>query len=227
MEMIHTYSLIHDDLPAMDDDDLRRGRPTNHKVFGEAIAILAGDALLTQAFNLLSKNGKIPVSVIPKAVEVVSAGAGSMGMVGGQVLDIEMGEGKWTRQTRKRQTEILKTIHESKTAALIQSSILAGAVLAGASRKQARNLAEYGWKAGLAFQIADDILDVVGNKKLLGKKGSDARNKKLTYPALYGIERSRREAERLILDAKKRIGGFGKRSEILRELADYIIQRTY
>ena len=227
MEMIHTYSLIHDDLPAMDDDDLRRGRPTNHKVFGEAIAILAGDALLTQAFNLISKNDKITPSVIPAAIEAISQGAGSRGMVGGQVTDIEMGEGQWTKRPHKKQVEILKTIHESKTAALIQASIMAGAILAGANRKPLKHLSDYGRKAGLAFQIADDILDVVGNKELLGKRGSDRENRKLTYPAVFGLERSRRQALELVKDAKQSLKIFGKRAEILNELADYIVERTH
>lgn len=229
LEMIHTYSLIHDDLPAMDDDDLRRGRPTSHKIFGEGIAILAGDSLLTYAFDLVSKNAKIfsSHSPIAEVLHVIAEGAGFKGMVGGQVTDLEMGEGVWQKAPRRKQIEVLNAIHASKTAALIQASIAAGAILAGAGKGAVRNLSEYGRDIGLAFQIADDILDIVGDKKLLGKKGSDTRNKKLTYPALYGVERSRQEAERLILDAKKRVGGFGKRSGILRELADYIIQRTY
>ena len=138
LELIHTYSLIHDDLPAMDDDDLRRGRPTNHKVFGEAIAILAGDALLTYAFQLIAKNGKIAPALIAKAVEAVSKGAGDKGMVGGQVVDIEMGEGRWRKETWKSQGQILKAIHESKTAALIRASILAGTLLAEAGPRQVK-----------------------------------------------------------------------------------------
>lgn len=227
MEMIHTYSLIHDDLPAMDDDDMRRGRPTNHKVFGEAIAILAGDALLTQAFKLVAKNGSIPSSVIPLAVETIAEGAGCRGMVGGQVVDIEMGEGEWARQPRRKQIEVLKTIHESKTAALIQSSILAGAILARASRRELKHLSDYGKRIGLAFQIADDILDVIGNKKLLGKKGSDRANRKLTYPAIFGLESSRHQALDLVNKAKKSMDIFGGKSKILNELADYIVERTH
>jgi geranylgeranyl diphosphate synthase type II len=227
LELIHTYSLIHDDLPAMDDDDLRRGMPTNHKVFGEAIAILAGDALLTHAFNLIAKNDRIPPSLIPRAVEVISHGAGSKGMVGGQVADIEMGGGKWTRKPRKKRIEILRAIHERKTAALIQASILAGAVLGGASGRQLKRLSVYGQRIGLAFQIADDILDVVGNKKILGKKGSDRANRKLTYPAVFGLEGSRRKAALLIKKARESLEIFGNRAEILKELADYIVERTH
>jgi geranylgeranyl diphosphate synthase type II len=211
----------------MDDDDLRRGRPTNHKVFGEAVAILAGDALLTHAFNLIAKNDRIPCSLIPRAIEAVSRGAGSKGMVGGQVADIEMGDGRWTREPSGKRIGILKAIHESKTAALIQASVLAGAILGGASDRHLKHLADYGWKIGLAFQIADDILDMVGNKELLGKRGSDRENRKLTYPAVFGLKSSQSQAAVLIKEAKRSLKIFGKRAEILNELADYIVERTH
>ena len=230
LELVHTYSLIHDDLPAMDDDCLRRGFPTSHIVFGEGMAILAGDSLLTYAFDLIAKNGKIldsgPAS-IPEVTHIVAECAGFSGMVGGQVVDLEMGEGKWMKQPPKKQIEILKMIHECKTSALIKASVTAGAVLAGASRKEVNHLAEYGRDIGMAFQIADDILDLVGDKKLLGKKGSDIKNKKLTYPAIYGIERSKEHARHLITAAKDSLKIFGSRAVILSELADYIVNRTH
>lgn len=229
MELIHTYSLIHDDLPAMDDDDFRRGKPTNHKVFGEGIAILAGDALLTHAFELIAKNGiiKFCAPAIPKVLSAIATRAGSGGMVGGQVLDLEMEEGRWLKKGTRQQKEILKTIHLTKTAALIQASILAGALLAKTEERKRNQLSEYGKKIGLAFQITDDILDITADKKLLGKKGSDRINKKLTYPALFGIEESRKKAHRLIQKAKEHLQIFGKRGDILRDLADYIVERTY
>ena len=227
LELIHTYSLVHDDLPAMDDDDLRRGRPTSHKVFGEAIDILAGDALLTHAFKLASKNGKIPSSAIPKAVEAIAVGSGTEGMVGGQVLDIQMEGGKWKKLSAKDRAKILRAIHENKTAALLTASVLAGAILAGAPEKKIKSLKEYGRSVGLAFQVADDILDVTADKKLLGKKGSDKANKKLTYVSLYGLERSREMALDLSRRAKSSLKIFGKRGWVLNDLADYIVERTY
>ncbi len=228
LEMIHTYSLIHDDLPAMDDDDLRRGKPTSHKVFGEAIAILTGDALLTYAFHLIAKNSKMVNSagLIPQVVETVAQGAGFAGMVGGQVVDIEMGEGKWFRHPRKKQIEILNAIHRGKTAALIKSSLLAGAYLASARPREVKRLERYAEGIGLAFQIADDILDITGDKKLLGKKGSDQANRKLTYPAIYGLEESKRKARSLVAHAKAELNSFGSKSQVLSELADYIIARS-
>lgn len=229
MEMIHTYSLIHDDLPAMDDDDLRRGRPTSHKVFGEGLAILAGDSLLTYAFDLIAKNAKMMRSQrsLADTLHVVAYGAGCDGMVGGQVVDLEMDGGKWLKKPAAKQKEILNYIHHSKTAALIQASILAGAHQAGADPKRIARLDRYGRRIGLAFQIADDILDIVGDKKLLGKKGSDRENKKLTYPAIYGIEESKKQAEKLVREAKESLSIFGKKAEVLNDLADYIIERTY
>ncbi|MBI1979671.1 MAG: polyprenyl synthetase family protein [Elusimicrobia bacterium] len=229
LEMIHTYSLIHDDLPAMDNDDLRRGRPTNHKVFGEGIAILAGDSLLTFAFDLIAKNAKLLRNRCPlgDVLHSVAEGAGFPGMIGGQVLDLEMGEGQWQSRKRAEQIEILRKIHERKTAALIQASIAAGAYLANAKRTQIKRLQEYGKKIGLAFQVADDILDRVGNKELLGKKGSDLVNQKLTYPALFGIESSYQKATQLTEEAKRCLNPFGPKSNVLKDLADYIVERTY
>ena len=229
LELIHTYSLVHDDLPAMDDDDLRRGRPTSHKVFGEGMAILCGDSLLTYAFDLVAKNGKMLGSraQMPEVLHAVARGAGFDGMVGGQVQDLEMDDGAWMKLSKPRQKEVLDLIHRKKTAALIECSLAAGAHLAGAKKAQVDRLVQYGRKIGLAFQIADDVLDIVGDKKLLGKKGSDAENRKLTYPALYGIEHSRKMAARLIAEAKKALRPFGPRAMVLEDLADYIIERTY
>jgi geranylgeranyl diphosphate synthase, type II len=228
MELIHTYSLVHDDLPAMDDDDLRRGRPTNHKVYGEAIAVLAGDALLTKAFELIARNAKIrPVKpqTVPAVIELISHGAGTFGMIGGQVMDIQAEDGKWEKNTNP--TALLSSIHRHKTAALIRASLQAGATLAGATPKQLSALGEYGEKIGLAFQIADDVLDVVADKKKLGKSGSDAKNKKLTFPALYGLDESRKKAQLLVEDAKKALAPFGKRAQVLKQLANYIIERDH
>jgi len=234
MELIHTYSLVHDDLPAMDDDDLRRGRPTNHKVYGDAIAILAGDALLTNAFELIARNAKIrgvSVKSIPQVVELIAHGAGTFGMVGGQVMDIEMDGGKWQKKgvakSKVHLDQILKSIHRLKTAALIRTSLQAGALLAGASPKQLSRLGEYGEKIGLAFQIADDVLDVVADKKKLGKSGSDAKNKKLTFVALYGLEESKRRAVALVEEAKAAIEPFGHKAQVLKQLANYIVERDH
>lgn len=228
MELIHTYSLVHDDLPAMDDDDLRRGRPTNHKVYGEAIAVLAGDALLTKAFELIARNAKIRAirpQAIPAVMELIAHGAGTFGMIGGQVMDIQVEGGKWKKQ--KNHAALLSGIHKHKTAALIRASLQAGAALAGASPRRLSALGEYGEKIGLAFQIADDVLDVVADKKKLGKRGSDAKNQKLTFPALYGLEASRKKAQQLIEDAKQALAPFGKRAQVLKQLANYIIERDH
>ena len=228
MELIHTYSLVHDDLPAMDDDDLRRGRPTNHKVYGEAVAILAGDALLTKAFELIAKNAKIRgvrPQAVPAVAELIAHAAGTFGMIGGQVMDIGAEGGKW--QKLKNHAFLLQDIHRHKTAALIRASLQAGATLAGASTKQLSSLGEYGEKIGMAFQIADDVLDLVADKKKLGKRGSDAKNKKLTFPALYGLEDSRRKAQHLVEEAKSAVELFGREAQVLKQLANYIIERDH
>jgi geranylgeranyl diphosphate synthase type II len=228
MELIHTYSLVHDDLPAMDDDDLRRGRPTNHKVYGEAVAILAGDALLTKAFELIAKNAKITgvrPQTVPAVLELIARGAGTFGMIGGQVLDMQAEGGKWKKL--KDHTSFLQDIHRHKTAALIRASLQAGATLAGANPKQFKALGLYGDHIGMAFQIADDILDVVADKKKLGKRGSDAKNKKLTFPALFGLEESKRKAQQLVEEAKSALDIFGREAQILKQLANYIIERDH
>jgi geranylgeranyl diphosphate synthase type II len=227
LEFIHTYSLVHDDLPAMDDDDLRRGKPTTHKKFGEATGILAGDALLTDAFRLIAScSGKIPASRAIDAITLLSLAAGEGGMVGGQMRDT-VETGSWRKKSRKTLTETLEYIHLNKTAALIRASLLVGATLAGAGRRKLKAVDDYGKNIGLAFQIADDILDITADKKLLGKRGSDKDNNKLTYPALFGLERSMQMAERHIRRAKQDLKIFGGKADMLRKLADYIIKRQY
>ena len=221
LEMIHTYSLIHDDLPAMDDDDYRRGRLTNHKVFGDAIAILAGDALLTLAFRLIADNADLVSDprVIRDVVAEIADAAGTVGMVGGQVVDIES-EGKAIS------AETLEYIHRHKTAALIRASLRVGARLAGGDAKAVAAITEAGGDLGLAFQIVDDILDVEGSLEELGKTaGSDERKQKATYPGIHGREASRRQAKMLIDRAKERLGVFGQRSAPLLALADYVVER--
>ncbi len=222
LEFIHTYSLIHDDLPAMDDDDYRRGKLTNHKVFGEDIAILAGDALLTEAFHLLSGKelaGRAPAERLLALIHEVSEAAGFFGMVGGQVVDVES-EGKTVDLTT------LKEIHSRKTGAMIRVSVRAGAVLAGADDDKVRALTEYGSHAGLAFQIADDILDVEGDRELLGKEtGADSSRRKATYPALLGVETSREKARDLVERAVGALASFDEKADPLRMMARYMVER--
>ncbi len=222
LELIHTYSLIHDDLPAMDDDDYRRGRLTNHKVFGDAIAILAGDALLTYAFQLVAQNAAlsgVDATVVCGVVAEIAQAAGTLGMVGGQVVDIES-EGQTVTPDQ------LEYIHIHKTAALFRASLSVGARLGGADAAALAAVREAGESLGLAFQIVDDILDVEGSLETLGKTaGSDERKQKMTYPALHGIEASRREARRLIERTKSRLVVFGARSAPLCALADFVVER--
>jgi len=221
MEMIHTYSLIHDDLPAMDNDDYRRGMLTNHKVFGEAIAILAGDALLTLAFKLIALNGARTgdATLLSALVTEVADAAGTDGMVGGQVVDIES-EGKAVS------AETLDYIHTHKTAALIRASLCAGALLARAEPPQLAAMHACGEALGLAFQIVDDILDVEGSSEELGKTaGKDAQQQKATYPAFHGLEASRVKARMLIDQAKQAVAPLGDRAEPIRALADFICDR--
>ena len=223
MEMIHTYSLVHDDLPAMDDDDFRRGRPTNHKVFGEATAILAGDALLTEAFRLLADaeaNLTISPARVIKVIELVARYAGSQGMVGGQVVDMES-EGK------EIDFPTLEYIHTHKTGGLILASVQVGALLGGASDAQLAAIKKFGGAAGLAFQIADDILDIVGDRKSLGKDvGSDQARGKATYPALLGLNESKQRADELYEEALASLASFGETADPLRELARQLIDRN-
>jgi len=222
LELIHTYSLIHDDLPSMDDDDLRRGKPTSHKVFGEALAILAGDALLTEAFHLLTRPDLMR-DVSPRrrlrAINQVARAAGSYGMVGGQVMDI-------ASQGQKIEAHLLEYIHSHKTGALIAASVCTGAIIGGASLSQYKALNRYGEKLGLAFQVIDDLLDVQGEEKKLGKAvGKDQAKGKATYPALFGIAESRRMAEVLVEEALGRLQLFNGRANPLREIARFILKR--
>lgn len=218
VEMIHTYSLIHDDLPAMDNDDLRRGKPTNHKVFGEALAILAGDALLTLAFDILAKNHNKAENALTVIHEIAKA-SGSMGMVGGQAVDMES-EGK------ECNLPLLEYIHIHKTGALMLACIRTGAALANASKKQLESLTRYGEAIGLAFQIADDILDIEGTKKEIGKTvGSDVKKKKITYPSVLGLNESKVRAKELIQLALDVVKGFDDKAEPLRKIAGYVVER--
>ncbi len=223
MEMIHTYSLIHDDLPAMDDDDFRRGNPTNHKVFGEAIAILAGDALLTEAFILLSRPSEVPGvpgEVLLKAVSEIAVCAGSRGMVGGQVVDME------SEGNRQIDFPTVQYIHTHKTGALIKAAVRSGALLGGADSQQLAALTRYGEAIGLAFQIADDILDIEGTTEEIGKDaGSDEARGKATYPAVIGLAESKRLATELIDSAFSALEPLGEKAGPLREIATYIIKR--
>ncbi len=220
IEMIHTYSLIHDDLPSMDNDDYRRGKPSNHKVFGEGVSVLAGDALLTEAFRLLS-GGTTGISPEKNLtiIHEISTAAGFEGMIGGQVADLRA-EGK------EVDMESLNYIHTHKTQALITVSIRAGAIAAGAGEDDMSALSEYGRKTGLAFQIADDILDIESCREILGKDtGSDEGRKKATYPALIGLEQSRKKTRILVEDALSDISRFDEKAEPLRMIARFIAER--
>jgi len=219
LEMIHTYSLIHDDLPALDNDDLRRGRPTCHKVFGDAMAILAGDALLTLAFEVLAKLDAGAERRVELVRELSTASGTVGGMIGGQVNDVE-GEGK--RPT----AQLLDSIHRAKTGALLRASVRMGAIYAGADAEQLKALTGFGEHVGLAFQIVDDILDVEQSSEALGKTaGKDAAQNKITFPAVYGIERSREMAEEERLAAHLSLQPFDERAQRLRELADLVVRR--
>ena len=279
IEMIHTYSLIHDDLPAMDDDDFRRGRPTSHKVFGEALAVLAGDCLLTSAFETIT-SAPLPPQQIAELVRILASAAGGGGMVGGQVLDLEAERGTFlteknsttlsellantscetsktavagladstegSEQTRpfdspnrdfitnesnqlaKTRVEELTTIHKMKTGALIAGALELGAVCAQANSNSRNQLRKYGHCIGLAFQIADDLLDVTGEQTKLGKKpGRDVDLGKLTYPGLLGINESRQKAEQLVQEASRAVEVFGDRSVWLKDLARFIVERDH
>ncbi len=222
IELIHTYSLIHDDLPVMDDDDMRRGKPTNHKVFGEAVALLAGDGLLTKAFHVMT-GADFPKRVRPDAllavIGLIAKAAGHEGMVGGQVVDIQS-EGK------EVDPDVLEFIHTRKTAALISASVVSGAILVGGEDPQVKALASYGQNIGLAFQVSDDILDIEGNSQELGKNvGSDERQGKITYPTLIGLSRSKKIQRELVEQAIESLEPFDRRAEPLRHIAKYIIVR--
>jgi geranylgeranyl diphosphate synthase type II len=222
LEYIHTYSLIHDDLPAMDNDDWRRGQPTNHVRFGEAAAILAGDGLLTDAFALISDRRylRLPEKNILAIIQRIAAAAGSFGMVGGQALDIA-NEGKTVS------FELLQTIHQEKTGALISCAVCCGALGAGASAAQLAAMEMYGRKIGLGFQIVDDLLDATSTREQLGKSaGSDAKHGKATYPTLFGIEETKRRAKESIEAAVTSLDMFDGKADPLRGIARYIVNRS-
>jgi geranylgeranyl diphosphate synthase type II len=219
LELIHTYSLIHDDLPALDNDDLRRGVPTCHKVFGDAMAILAGDALLTLAFQVLAQMDCAAERKVALIAELSTAAGTVGGMIGGQVCDLE-GEGQHADAI------LLETIHRAKTGALLRASLRMGAIYAGADHDQLHALSCYGEHVGLAFQIVDDVLDVEQSSEALGKTaGKDAQQHKITFPAVYGLERSRAMAEEERLAAHLALRPLDERAERLRELADFIVHR--
>ncbi|MCU1260713.1 MAG: farnesyl-diphosphate synthase [Bryobacterales bacterium] len=220
LEFIHTYSLIHDDLPALDNDEYRRGKLTCHKVFGDAMAILAGDALLTLAFQVLADLPAIPAERKTRMISELARAAGTVGgMIGGQVHDIE-GEGQ------DPTAALLEAIHRAKTGALLCASVRMGAIYAGADEEQIARLACYGEHVGLAFQIVDDILDVEESSEALGKTaGKDAHQQKITFPAVYGLEKSREMARTECARAHEAVDAFGERARRLRELADLIVYR--
>ena len=220
LEMIHTMSLIHDDLPAMDNDDLRRGRPTNHKVYGDAVAILSGDALLTRAFEMVSiRSTGVPPESLLKVIGELSLVAGAPGLVGGQVVDLEC-EGK------EVDLETLEYIHLHKTGALLKACVTCGALIAGADDELLRSLSIYAKGIGLAFQIIDDILDVTASSDVLGKTaGKDLIADKTTYPKLLGLDESRRKANELVLTAKEALEPWSNKAAPLLSLADYITNR--
>ncbi len=223
LEMVHTYSLIHDDLPAMDDDDYRRGRRTCHRVYGEAIAILAGDALLTHAFRVLADTGPTRLGAEGRlqVIAEIAEAAGSRGMVGGQVMDI-LAEG------REIDGPTLRRLHTQKTGALIRASVRVGGIAGGAEEGRLQVLTRYAERVGLAFQIVDDILDIEGATAEMGKSaGSDLRRKKATYPAVIGLEESRRQAARLLVEAKDALRPLGEKGAALAALADFVGRRRH
>ncbi len=219
IEMIHTYSLIHDDLPALDNDELRRGRPTCHVVFGEAIAILAGDALQTRAFEVLARLDCPPLATV-RIIGLVARAIGTIdGMIGGQVLDLES-------EHLKPTPELVEAIHRAKTGALIRVSVVAGGIYAGAREDDVERLDRFGRKAGLAFQIVDDVLDMTVDSEHLGKTaGKDQATEKATWPAVYGIEQSRRDAAQLIDEAFAALEPYGSRADGLKAVARYLVER--
>ena len=219
LEMLHTYSLIHDDLPALDNDDLRRGKPTCHVVFGEALAILAGDALQTQAYEVLARL-KCPAEARVKIIEEIARGTGTVdGMIGGQVKDLEA-------ERQKPDAATLEYIHRSKTGALITASLVTGGIFAGGSHAEIQRLRDFGRSVGLAFQIVDDVLDVTQSSEQLGKTaGKDTASEKATYPALFGLEESLNRADGLVVSGCNSLDSFGQRAETLKDLAHFLVQR--
>jgi geranylgeranyl diphosphate synthase type II len=222
LELIHTYSLIHDDLPLMDDDDLRRGKPTCHKIFGEAVALLAGDGLLTESFNLMTAPElveRVSPHLIFKVIALISKAAGYRGMVGGQVVDIQS-EGKAV------DLSVVEFMHTHKTGALISASVASGAILAGGDKSELEAITSYGQKIGLAFQISDDILDIEGDSMTMGKEsGSDEQKGKITYPAVIGLSKAKQVQSELVEASIESLRAFDHRAEPLRQIARYIIER--
>jgi len=219
IEMLHTYSLIHDDLPALDNDDLRRGKPTCHVVFGEAIAILAGDALQTQAYEVLAGLECSPAQTVEIVRSIAQATGTVDGMIGGQVMDLEAEELKPT-------AEMVEAIHRAKTGALIRVSLITGGIYAGGNQADIKRLREFGRKAGLAFQIMDDVLDVTQDSSQLGKTaGKDVASEKATWPAVYGVEQSIKDAQRLIDEAFTQLSTYGERADRLKAVARYLVDR--
>jgi geranylgeranyl diphosphate synthase type II len=219
IEMLHTYSLIHDDLPALDNDDLRRGKPTCHVVYGEAMAILAGDALQTQAYEVLARL-QCPAPQTVEIVRFIAQATGTVeGMIGGQVMDLEAEEHKPT-------AELVEAIHRAKTGALIRVSLMAGGIYAGGAEEDIERLREFGRKAGLAFQIMDDVLDVTQDSSQLGKTaGKDVASEKATWPAVYGVDQSVKDAERLVDEAFAQLNVYGERADRLKAVARYLVER--
>ncbi len=243
LELIHTYSLIHDDLPAMDNDDFRRGKPTCHRVYGEAMAILAGDALLTLAFELMAKSvPEADPGVFLRVIAEIAGAAGTQGMIGGQVVDILLEDRRpkecevsgsiyhdADRDTKKDiEIDVLEYMHTHKTGALYRAAVRSGAMLAGAGKEKLKALTVYAECLGLAFQIKDDILDIEGDEKKLGKPvGSDKKNKKATYPALLGMEKAKQKAGQAVEAALNALESFDSRADFLRELAAFTINRDF
>jgi len=223
LEMIHTMSLIHDDLPAMDNDDYRRGKLTNHKVFGEDIAILAGDGLLAYAFeHVAMETRNVAPEGLLRVVAILGRAVGAAGLVGGQVVDLES-EGQ-----ANVSLETLNFIHNHKTAALLEASVTSGSILAGVSDTDLQRLSRYAQHIGLAFQIVDDILDITATQEELGKTaGKDLRAQKATYPSFWGLEESRKQAQSLIGQAKAELAAFGEKAKPLMAIADFITARTH
>lgn len=223
IEMIHTYSLIHDDLPAMDNDDYRRGKATNHKVFGEGIAILAGDGLLNHSFEMMLKHAltQNPMEPYVRSIYEIAKAAGINGMLGGQTVDLQS-------ENRKIPPETLEYIHLNKTAALIAASFKIGGIIGNASEEDVENMKYIGENLGLAFQIKDDILDIIGDQSKLGKKvGSDVDNHKSTYPSMYGLECSKQKVQELTNNVYRTLSRYGDKSRFLFSLCDYLVDREF
>ncbi len=221
LELIHTYSLVHDDLPCMDNDDFRRGRPTNHKVFGEAMAVLAGDALLTLSFEWMTQGNHVAPHQKVQIIQTIAQGSGTQGMVGGQVVDLYF-------QGKSVDAEKLEYIHMNKTARLIEASVKAGALVSGASDEIVQKMGQYGQCLGLAFQITDDLLDVLGNAKKMGKAvGKDAELLKATYPGLFGVEKSQKMVQDLIQRGREAIAFLNEKGFFLQEVLNMVQTREH